>query len=78
MDVQVGDVLEISSVEVSDNYDTQPVVEIFLKNNTSGSVVLINESEYKLTEKGKYTLVYKVRDLCYNFAKVEYQIEVVE
>ena len=75
---KVGDTLEISSVEVSDNYDESPTVEVFLKNNVTGAVVLISDSSYQLQSKGKYTLVYKVYDASYNYASIEYQIEVVE
>ena len=74
----VGDTLNISSVVALDNFDKEPIVEIFLKNNTSGSVVLIQGDSYQLNKKGKYTLVYKVRDAAYNYACIEYQIEVVE
>ena len=74
----VGDILELSEVVVSDNYDVNPVVEVFIKNIETGSVVLVQKDSYEFKEKGKYTLVYKVRDSAYNYASVEYVIEVVE
>lgn len=74
----VGDKFKPSKVVVSDNYDTNPVVEVFVKNNVTGSVVLVQNGAYEFKQAGKYTLVYKVRDAAYNYARVEYVIEVVE
>ena len=74
---KVGDTLKVSEVRVSDNYDQNCTVDIFLLNNfTAEMEIYAQGSEIKLEKAGRYTLIYKAYDKDYNITRIEYLIKV--
>lgn len=73
---KVGDVLKISECIVSDNFDENPKLEVFLLNNFTFTRKFIIGNEIRLEESGSFTLIYKVSDKAFNTTRVEYKFEV--
>lgn len=74
---KVGDTLKVSDVRVSDNYDQNCTVEVFLLNNLTAEMELYAQgSQINLKKVGYYTLIYKAYDKDYNVTRIEYLIKV--
>ena len=74
---KVNDVIKVSEVNVSDNYDESPAVAVFLLNNKSMEYTYYQVGDsIKLNKAGSYTLIYRAYDADYNMVYKRYVFKV--
>lgn len=73
-----GDTIVLSNCQVNDNFDSNPIIEVFYKNVINGTLTLVTGDSIKLDESGVFSIIYRVRDSAYNVSRIEYSFKVVE